>query len=66
MLTSGTHTATNASVGFAGDRNELLLVDAHGTTRLGPASKRLLGRRLVREMVERLPGGAPGQGAEHP
>jgi phosphopantothenoylcysteine decarboxylase/phosphopantothenate--cysteine ligase len=40
---------------FGRDDNELLLIDAHGTTRLPRASKAELARTLVAELARRLP-----------
>jgi phosphopantothenoylcysteine decarboxylase/phosphopantothenate--cysteine ligase len=42
---------------FGRDDNELLLVDAEGTTRLPRASKTALAARLVDEIARRLPDG---------
>jgi len=42
---------------FGRDDNELLLVDAHGLTRVARADKQALARRLVDEIARRLPAG---------
>ena len=40
--------------GFASDENELLLIEAGGSRRLGAATKEVLGRRLVDVLAEHL------------